>query len=77
MDENSTHDSLILYYFNETGMTKSVLVQKQIDTFEEVKEEYQHLIEVFDRIDKILLQPSEKSVDAILRYGARSLKHKS
>lgn len=73
MDENSTHEQLILYYFNETGMADSVMVQKEIDTHQEVKEEYRHIVEVFDHIDKIVMSPSEKTINSILDYSIKAL----
>lgn len=74
MDENSTHEQLVLYYFNETEMTDSVLVQNEIDTVEEVREEFDEIVEVFDHIDKIVMEPSVKTVNAILKYSRQALK---
>lgn len=69
MDETITLDHLILYLYNETRLTESVLVQKAIDHNEEVAEEYQALMEARDLIELSLLKPSGKSIQGIMAYS--------
>ncbi len=69
MFENSTLNDLILYYFNETGMTDAVLTQKAIDTDTETEEEYNTIVATMDYIDKSMVNPSDQSVKNILDYS--------
>ena len=69
MNENITLNHLILYLYNETALSDSVLVQKAIDHDEEVAEEFQSLIEARDLISKSLLAPSGNSIQSILSYS--------
>jgi hypothetical protein len=66
---NSTTENLILYYFNETDLSDTVLTQHEIDTNAEVEEEYQSIVTTMDLIDQSLLSPSSNVVDKILQYS--------
>lgn len=69
MSETITLNHLILYLYNETELTDSVLVQHTLDTNEEAAEEYRQLIEARSLIDQTLLEPSENAVSSILAYS--------
>lgn len=69
MDETITLDHLVLYLYNETQMTESVLVQQLIDRDEEAAEEYRQLMEARRLIQQDLLAPSKNSIDAVLAYS--------
>lgn len=69
MDENSTLNKLILYYYNELGMADSVLAQRLIDRNFAVHEEYEMLKETISRIEEIVMEPSDSCIDRILFYN--------
>ncbi|HNQ13146.1 MAG TPA: hypothetical protein PKH65_05765 [Bacteroidia bacterium] len=69
MDENSTLNNLILYYFNELGMTDSVLTQQAIDSNFLVHEEFEMLKETIGTIQSVEIEPAEKSICSILAYS--------
>lgn len=69
MNETVTQDQLILYLYNETQLTESVLVQHAIDTNDEVAEEYGDLIAARNLIDQALMRPSADSVNSIIAYA--------
>lgn len=69
MDETITLNHLILYLYNETELTTSVLVQNALDTNEEIAEEYSQLIEARKLIDETLMAPSKDTVSSILAYA--------
>lgn len=69
MNETVTQDQLILYLYNETQLTESVLVQQAIDTNVDVAEEYSDLIAARNLIDQTLMRPSADSVNSILAYA--------
>ena len=72
MSKTSTTEKLFLYLFNETGMTDSVLIQRAIDNDEEVAMEFSNIKRAFRFVDRALVDPSPKSVNAILQYAART-----
>ena len=69
MNEISTLNQLVLYLYNETRLTDTVMVQQSIDTDPEIAEIYHDLITANQLISSQLLSPSEKSVNAILNYS--------
>lgn len=69
MDETITLDHLVLYLYNETELTESVLVQQAIDQDDEIAENYSLLIKARNLIDSTLQGPSKESVNSILAYS--------
>ena len=69
MSETITLNHLILYLYNETELTDSVLVQHTLDTNEEAAEEYKQLIEARQLIDQTFTSPSTHSITSILAYS--------
>ena len=72
MSETSTTEKLFLYLFNETGMTDSVLIQRDIDTDPEVETEFENIKRAFKYVDKALMSPSPQCLSNILQYSART-----
>lgn len=72
MSKTSTTEKLILYLFNETGMSDSVLIQRHIDNDEEVETEFTNIKRAFRFVDRALVSPSPQSVKNILQYAART-----
>ena len=66
MDETTTK-KLILYYFNETDLTETVIIQRLIDDDYEVSCEYENIKSSYAFAGSCLMDPSEKSVNKILR----------
>ena len=72
MSKTSTTEKLVLYLFNETGMSDSVLIQRAIDNDDEVEMEFINIKRAFRFVDRALVDPSPKSVSNILNYAART-----
>lgn len=72
MIKTSTTENLILYLFNETGMSDSVLIQREIDTDPEIKNEFDSIKRAVRYIDKALIDPSPECLNKIMRYAAES-----
>lgn len=70
MSKTSTTEKLVLYLFNETEMTDSVLIQRAIDTDDEIEMEFINIKRAFRYVDRALVDPSPKSVQNILRYAS-------
>jgi hypothetical protein len=73
MDESSTQNKLILYLFNETELTDTVLIQKQIDHDPEIECELENLKASLGILDKALLSPSTQCVREIMGFASKSL----
>lgn len=74
MSETSTTEKLILYLFNETGMTDSVLIQRAIDYDPETECEFENLKATLSFLDESLVAPSPKTISNIMAY-ARAGEH--
>lgn len=70
MNENITLNDLVLYLYNETEITESVLVQKAIDQNEEIAEEFYSMAAARDLIDHSLMHASTSSIESILSYAS-------
>ena len=70
MSEISTTEKLILYLFNETALTETVIIQKSIDYDPEVEVEFENIKSAMEMIDKTLMDPSRASVQKIMNYAA-------
>ena len=74
MQKSSTLDDLILYYFNETDMTGSVVTQKNIDSNPETEEQFDEIVRTMDYIDNHMISPSAKTISNILSYSKKTAK---
>lgn len=72
MRETSTTENLLLYLFNETEFSETVLIQRSIDYNPEVECEFENIKNVFQSLDKALVAPSPSTVSKILAYSAAS-----
>jgi hypothetical protein len=72
MIEITTTNDLLLYLYNETKMTESVLIQKAIDNDPETEEEFEELKSAVSFLDSILEPPSPKCLDNILNYSRKT-----
>ena len=66
MNETSTPEKLILYLYNETEMTDSVLIQRDIDHDPEVECEFENLKATMALLDQSLANPSESTIRKIM-----------
>lgn len=74
MKISCTLNDLVLYLYNETNITESVLVQHAIDHDEEVAETYSDLIKARKLLNTLQQSPSQESVDNIMAYSASLVK---
>lgn len=70
MKETSTTEKLILYLFNETALTDTVLVQKAIDEDPETECEFENLKATLAVLDHMLVSAPERAIGQILSYSA-------
>ncbi len=69
MNKNFTTDDLILYLYNETQLTETVLIQKDIDTNPETEEEFDSLKKARRLLDSLLERPSNRCFRNIMKYS--------
>jgi hypothetical protein len=69
MNETITLNDLVLYLYNETEITESVMVQKAIDQDEEIAEEFYSMAAARDLIDHSLMHASKSSIETILSFA--------
>jgi hypothetical protein len=70
MIKTSTTENLVLYLFNETGMSDSVLIQRDIDEDPEVEHEFETIKSAMDFVDNALIAPAPHCLTKILAYSA-------
>ncbi len=69
MNQISTLNYLVLYLYNETQLTDTVLIQNAIDTNHEIAETYNDLLAAKALVHETLMAPSQKSIQTILNYS--------
>jgi hypothetical protein len=69
MNETITLNHLVLYLYNETEITESVMIQKAIDQDEEIAEEFYSMAAARDLIDHSLMHASKSSIETILSFA--------
>jgi hypothetical protein len=72
MSLTSTTEKLLLYFFNETDMSDSVLIQRGIDYDPEVEAEFENIKLAFEYLDAALMEPSPRCINAIMAYAFHS-----
>jgi len=70
MTVSVTQNDLLLYLYNESGITESVAVQKAIDSNHEIAEEFAGLVSVKTLLDQTMLSASESSIASVMAYAA-------
>ena len=69
MNKNSTKIDLVLYLYNETQLTQSVITQQAIDFDEEMHEEFQQLVFVKNLLDDATIAAPRATIDRIKAYS--------
>jgi hypothetical protein len=69
MNDSCTINDLVLYLYNETELTQSVLVQIAIDTDFEVSETFESLKYAGRLIESSLIAPPSILTESIMNYA--------
>jgi len=69
MEKKCTTDDLILYLYNETPITETVLIQQDIDTDAETATAFEDLKAAQRMLNALLERPSNACFRSILRYS--------
>ena len=68
MEKIYTQQDLILYAYNETELTDSVLIQNSIDGDPLIEGEFREIVESIHMLDKIKLEPDEKVMTRLVQF---------
>ncbi len=71
MNKTTTQRDLLLYASNESDLLDSDQVQRSIDGDPMVQQDFNEIISAMSSLDHWLLEPSEKSIEAILAFAKR------
>ena len=66
MNKMYSQEDLILYAYNETELTDSVLIQQSIDGDPLVEDEYQEIVASIDVLNKVLFEPDQETMDRLM-----------
>lgn len=69
MNEHITPEKMLLYLYNETEMSDSVLVQRSLDNDPAIEEEFNMMAKARKMLDRIELHASPDSIATILGYA--------
>jgi len=69
MIKTTTQKDLILYAYNETGLTESDRVQRNIDGDPLVQQDFSEVINAMNSLEEIRVEPSEESINKILAFS--------
>jgi hypothetical protein len=72
MNNSCTLNDLVLYLYNETELTDTVLIQHTIDIDEQVAETFNSMVAVKDLLDDSLVSPGKKALQNVLAYARSS-----
>ncbi len=66
MNKIATQENLIRYAYNETRLFEADQVQRAIDGDPLIREEYQEITEVLNKLSEVKLEPSDTCIAGIL-----------
>ena len=69
MNRTFTTTDLILFAYNETELTETVLIVNAIESDPALHEDFKEIVNTISYIELLSLQPSNQSIDAILRHS--------
>lgn len=69
MTKTFTQNDLIRYYYKETTEKESGKIQNALICDPALQEQYKEICRTIKEIGEVQLEPSEKSVNAILKYS--------
>ena len=67
MNKMYSTEDLILYAYNETELTDTVLIQQSIDGDPLVQDEYNEIVASINVLDKVLLEPDQDVINRLMK----------
>ena len=72
MKKMYSREDLILYAYNETELTDTVLIQHSIDGDPLVEDEYQEIVASINLLDEFLLEPDDRAMKRLMQFISES-----
>jgi len=69
MTKTFTQNDLIRYYYKETTEKESSKIQNALICDPVLQDQYKEICRMLKELNKVQLEPSEKSVEAILKFS--------
>jgi hypothetical protein len=69
MNKTFTSTDLILFAYNETELTETVLIVNAIERDPALHEDFEEIVNTINYIELLSLQPSSNSIEAILKHS--------
>ena len=66
MNKMYSKENLILYAYNETELTDSVLIQRSIDGDPLIEREFNEIVASINLLDKALLEPDQAVINRLM-----------
>jgi len=75
MTKTFTQNDLIRYYYNETSEKESSKIQNALICDPILQDQYKEICRLLKQLNNVQLEPSEKSIEAILKYSKSQSLH--
>jgi hypothetical protein len=73
MMNNFTTEDLLRYSYNETSAAQTAEIKAALQIDFELQEKLQVITSAQNRLEKLQLSPSQRSIDAILQYAEKNV----
>jgi hypothetical protein len=70
-----TTEDLIQFVYNETSQQKSAAIKAALESDWSLREKYDEILSAHKSLEKVTLSPRKKTVDAIMAYAEKSVRH--
>ena len=74
---NFTPEDLLRYLYNETSTSETAAIKAALETDWTLREKYEVITSAQNRLEKLNMSPSQRSIDAILSYAEKSVEELS
>ncbi len=71
MESTFTFEDLLNYYYNETTPNEREAISKALKSDVKLRSEYEKLLSTFSKLSEFSLEPSESSIEIILKTAAK------
>jgi hypothetical protein len=70
-----TTEDLIQFVYDETSQQKSAAIKAALESDWSLREKYDEIMSAHKSLEKVTLSPRKKTVDAIMAYAEKSVRH--
>jgi len=74
---NFTPEDLLRYLYNETSPSETAAIKAALESDWTLREKYEVIASAQNRLEKLTMSPSQKSIDIVLNYAEKSVEELS